>query len=294
MRSHPRSRLAALALVAALLGACSSTSDDAASSDATAGGEEVASPQGGETADSADSAGGGGGIPAGVPLQTGRAIIATARIEVEVEDAVVSAREVVEVTSAAGGFLAQQEAHPADGVVSLTVRIPTVAFGEVLGRLEALGDVVAQTVDTEDVTEQVVDLESRIASARVSVARVRELLEGSGDVAQLATVEGELARREADLESLLGRQRVLDDQVALATIHLDLRAPGAVASDDEEPLPGFFGGLGRGWDGFITASSVAVTALGYALPFLVAALAIGGAWLWSARRRHGGAPSAAS
>ena len=114
---------------------------------------------------------------------------------------------------------------------------------------------------------------------------MRELLEGSGDVAQLATVEGELARREADLESLLGRQRVLDDQVAMATIHLDLREPEAVEATEDDALPGFLGGLEGGWDGFVTAASVLVTGLGYALPFLLAGGAVGAGWLWIRRRR---------
>ena len=33
-----------------------------------------------------------------------------------------------------------------------------------MGELEGLGEVIEQRVDTEDVTEQVVDLESRITS----------------------------------------------------------------------------------------------------------------------------------
>ena len=155
--------------------------------------------------------------------------------------------------------------------MSLTLRVPTDQFQAAMGRIEALGEVLEQRVDTEDVTEQVVDLESRIASARVSVARVRELLEGSGDVVQLATVEGELARREADLESLLGRQRVLDDQVALATIRLDLREPEAVEETDDDSLPG----LPR-WPGAAAGTGSSrlprcwSPALGYALPFLIA------------------------
>jgi Domain of unknown function (DUF4349) len=137
----------------------------------------------------------------------------------------------------------------------------------------------------------VVDLESRIASARTSVGRVRDLLDQSGDVVQLATVEGELARREADLETLLGRQRVLDDQVALATIHVELREPAAVVEEEgDDPLPGFFGGLQGGWDGFLSAASVVVTGLGYALPFLGLAAVVGAGWVWFRRLRDRGRP----
>ena len=249
--------LLALVTMAAACGAGgdrASSAKDAAASTTAAEGEAVA-------------------LATGVPVQASRSIIATAELVVEVADARSAAAKAAEVAAAAGGFLSQQDAQPGEGVVRMTLRVPTEEFEATMARFEGLGDVQSQRIDTQDVTDQVVDLEGRIASARVSVERVRQLLERSGDVTQLATVEGELARREADLESLLGRQRVLDDQVALATIGLELRGPHAESTRDE-PLPGFFGGVRRGWDGFVIAASVAVTGLGYALPFLGVALLV--------------------
>jgi hypothetical protein len=271
----------AVGLAGCLLG-CSTTGGDRESSD------DSAAVSGGAEAESGDGGAGeedGLALAAGEPIQAGRAIIATAEVSIEVDDAQAAAARAGEVAVTTGGFLAQQETRPADGVVTLTLRVPTERFGAAMGELEGLGEVLEQRVDTEDVTEQVVDLESRVASARVSVDRVRELLEGSGDVVQLATVEGELSRREADLESLLGRQRVLDDQVTLATIRLDLREPEAVEEPEGDSLPGFIGGLEGGWGGFLTATSVLVTGLGYALPFLVAAALGAGAWRLIQRRR---------
>ncbi len=268
-----------------LAAACSSGDDDASSSDEATAEIAGAAEEGGAGGASAGADGVSVGWPAGDPIQAGRSIIATADVSLEVDDARGASAQAVEVAVAAAGFLARQEARPADGVVTLTLRVPTEQFQAVLGRLEGLGEVLEQRVDTQDVTEQVVDLDSRIASARVSVTRVRDLLEGSGDVAQLATVEGELARREADLESLLGRQRVLGDQVDLATIRLDLREPEAVEDPEDDPLPGFLGGLRNGWDGFVTAASVLVTGLGYALPFVVPAAVAGAVWIGLRRRR---------
>jgi hypothetical protein len=282
-----RARIVGL-LVVGLIGTawgCSGSDDDASSADQTEAAASGAEDAGGQAADEQAETEGGLALPAGEPIQSGRSIIATADVTIEVEDAQTAAARAGDVATATGGFVAQQESRPADGVVTLTVRVPTEQFQAAMGELEALGDVLEQRVDTNDVTEEVVDLESRIASARVSVGRVRELLDSSGDVAQLATVEGELARREADLESLLGRQRALDVQVAMATIRLDLREPEAVEEAEDDALPGFLGGLERGWDGFVTAASVLVTALGYGLPFLVAGGAVGAVWLWIKRRR---------
>ncbi len=284
----------ALVLGLGALGCSGGDDSEGASSDATGvaasrGGDDAAEDGGSspEAPAAGEEGGGGVGLPAGDPIQAGRSIIATAQVSLEVDDVRAGARRASDVVAAAGGFLAQQQANPGDGVTTLTLRVPTDRFTAVLGELEAIGTVLSQHIDTEDVTEQVVDLESRIASARTSVERVRELLDESGDVVQLATVEGELARREADLELLLGRQRVLDDQVALATIHLDLREPAAVEEEGhDDPLPGFFGGLRGGWDGFLTSASVVVTVLGYALPFLVLAGVLSAGWLWGRRVRR--------
>jgi len=288
-----RTRVLSLLCVSFLLlgaAACSGGDDDSGSAgddaDASSSGEAA-------TSDDGEAPEGLGGLPTGDPIQAGRSIIATAELSLEVEDVGAGARRASDAASAAGGFLAQQEANPGDGVTTLTLRVPTDQFAGVLGELESIGEVRTQRIDTQDVTEQVVDLESRIASARTSVGRVRNLLEESGDVVQLASVEGELARREADLETLLGRQRVLDDQVALATIHVDLREPAAVVEHEgDDPLPGFFGGLRSGWDGFVTSASVVVTGLGYALPFLLLAAIMGIGWLWFRRLRERVGPAA--
>jgi hypothetical protein len=277
--------------LASVAASCASDDDSGgtASEDAEEGGTDGATEAGED-----EATGGGLGLPTGDPIQAGRSIIATAEVTIEVADSRAAAASATEATGAAGGFLAEQEARPADGVTTLTLRVPTDRFQDVLGELEELGKVLAQSIDTDDVTEQVVDLESRITSARRSVERVRELLDGSGDVVQLAAVERELAQREAGLESLLGSQRVLDDQVALATIRLDLRQPEAVVEpDDDDALPGFLGGLEGGWDGFVTTASVLVTALGYGLPFLVTGALGGAVWLGVRRRRDGVATAAA-
>ena len=282
MRTHRWIPIALLIGMAGLT-ACGTSNDNAATSAKDASAPAALDSEAGDGVDTASRAG-LGALPAGEPIQDGRSIIATADVTIEVADARDAAGEATDAATAAGGYLAQQEARPGVGVVMMTLRIPTESFGEVLGRLEGLGEVESQRVDTQDVTEQVVDVESRIASARVSVARMRDLLEQSGDVVQLATVEGELSRREADLEALLGRERVLDDQVAMATIRLDLRESSAIKTDADDALPGFLGGLENGWGGFLTAASVLVTLLGYALPFLVLAAIVGGFWLKLRRR----------
>jgi hypothetical protein len=147
-----------------------------------------------------------------------------------------------------------------------------------------LGDVSEQDVQATDVTAEVVDLESRIASLRASVDRVRALLGEAGSVDQLAVVEGELTGRETELEALLGQQRVLADQVALGTLTVHL-------SEDERPAPseggpGFTDGLRRGWVAFVDGGRLLLAAAGFLLPFAVLAAPLALLVRWWMRRRQ--------
>ena len=74
-------------------------------------------------------------------------------------------------------------------------KVPPAAFDATIDVFAELGDVKMRDVDTEDVTGAVVDLEARLASARTSVDRLRELLTTSGGVNDLLAVEQTLAQR---------------------------------------------------------------------------------------------------
>ena len=59
-------------------------------------------------------------------------------------------------------------------------------------------------------------------TARASLARVRVLMDKAATIADVVALEGELSRRQADLESLQAQQRVLADQTAQATVTVRL------------------------------------------------------------------------
>ena len=103
-------------------------------------------------------------------------------------------------------------------------------------------------------------------------------------------VEAELAKREADLESLQAQVARLKDVTEQATIEVSLVGPDAEAPVDEEDL-GFLAGLRGGWDAFVQIILVGLTVLGALLPFLLtAALLAVPAWLIFRPRRAATVP----
>lgn len=221
-----------------------------------------------------------------------RDVVRTGTLTLRVEHVDGAAERVRALATAAGGFVADEDADARDHEVDLTLRVPAERFEDVRHDVAALGDVIRQRTEARDVTAQVVDVDSRVRSLRASVERVRGLLARSGDVGQLAVVEGELARREAELESLEAQQRVLKDQVTLATLRVHVGRRGR--PEPVEGLPGFAEALHGGWVALVDVATVAVAAVGYALPFaLPAALAALAVRTWRRRHRDAGPADAA-
>ncbi len=160
------------------------------------------------------------------PADLGRSIVYIASVEVVVEDVALAASQAKTAIAGLGGLLFGEDttAGEQDRTV-LEFKVLPEDFEEALSRLEGLGELESQQVSADDVTERVVDLQSRITTAEASVERLRELLVGASEFETIASLEQSLLERETILETLRGQLRTLQDQVSLATIFLTLREP---------------------------------------------------------------------
>jgi hypothetical protein len=157
------------------------------------------------------------------PSAYGRDVIYTATIAVEVDDVAGAASRALTAVIAGNGILfGQHTVSDPEPRTELTFKVPPTAFQATLDALAGLGRLVDQTVGADDVTAAVVDLESQIRTAEVSVIRLRSLLDEATDVPTIVGLENELRNRETDLERLRGQLRTIQDQVALATITLTI------------------------------------------------------------------------
>lgn len=153
------------------------------------------------------------------PPDIGRDIIFTADLTVAVTDVAAAGDEATSVIQGLGGFLFGQRttASPEPSSV-LTFKVFPEDFSEALSRLAEIGEVRTQNVSADDVTERIVDLESRINTAEASVERLRGFLAEASSIEVIADLENQLLERETQLETLRGQLRTLGDQVSLATI----------------------------------------------------------------------------
>ncbi|TWG06471.1 uncharacterized protein DUF4349 [Streptomyces brevispora] len=216
-------------------------------------------------------------------------VIRTASLSVEVKSAAKASAAARATVEAAGGLVANENTEQVDDTHDsshLVLRVPQDEYDRVLRELSGAGKLLSRTSTAKDVTDEVVDVESRIATQRASVARVRKLMDRADRLADVVTLEGELSSRQASLESLLAQQASLKDRTTLATVTLDLMEPEGDAAADDTDGPGFLDALGGGWHAFVTTVRWLAMAVGAVAPFLAAAAVL--LALWRLLRRRGG------
>jgi len=179
-------------------------------------------PAGSEVSD-ADSLGAAGPSLTPTAADFGRKLIFTADIAVGVDDVTAASADASTIIGDLGGFLFGQETvGGAEPRSVLTFKVLPGDFDRALGLLGGVGELRNQTVTTDDVTERVVDLESRISVAELGVTRLRTALETAPSLTDFAEIERLLLERESDLEVMRGQLRTLSDRIDLATITLTL------------------------------------------------------------------------
>lgn len=151
-----------------------------------------------------------------------RLLLRRAELELVAEEPDTLAAHVAAIAGAAGGHVASS--LTAEGrVLRMSLRVPSAALDATLARLSALGRVERRQVHAVDVTEQVLDLDARLANLRAVRDRLRGHLERSAAMSDVIQVERELARVQGEIELLEGRSRRLREDVALAQLDLVAR-----------------------------------------------------------------------
>ncbi|MER7110768.1 DUF4349 domain-containing protein [Streptomyces sp. NPDC000229] len=215
-------------------------------------------------------------------------VIRTAELSVEVGNAAQALTKARTVADAAGGHVANEATERVDDdhVTSrIVLRVPQSAYDATLKELAGAGKLLSRKAEAKDVTDQVVDVESRIATQRASVARVRELMDEATKLSDVVALEGQLSSRQADLESLLAQRAALKDRTTLATITLHLSEPEKPAEARDDDGPGFADALSGGWNALVTTAKWAGIVLLAVAPWAAVFLVAYAGWRWLLRTR---------
>ena len=222
-----------------------------------------------------------------------RAVISTGQVSLRPESISKARAEVMRLVSSWGGTVADEQTTSDErGRVvesTMTMRVPTPRFSEALEAFGKLGRVDQQSRKSEDVTTKVIDNEARVRAAERSIRQIENLLGRAEKLSDIIAIESDLARRQADLDSLKSQQAYLADQTSLSTINVYLSRTGDPRPENDETR-GFLAGLDGGWTALKGATVVLLTVIGAVLPFAVVLVLLGvPIWLVVRRRWLGGA-----
>lgn len=210
-------------------------------------------------------------------------LIRDADIRVEVDALDPALERVRELAAGQNGTVVGVEYRAEGGerrTASVTVRVPEDRFDGALAALRTVGTVRSESVRTQDVTEEYVDLEARRGSLARQLEQYRRIMANTSGVDQVLAVQEEIERVQLELDRTEGRLRYLDSRTDYSRIVLRLEEPASIAGG---ALPSIAEVLGAGVQGFFAVLAGIVVVAITVLPLVLL-----GAAAWYLYRRYRG------
>jgi hypothetical protein len=226
------------------------------------------------------SGGGGGGSPAPqqVSLQKAdevqaqnqiaeRKIIRNGELTIEAEDPQAGQRKITSIAETLGGFVVTSEFKQNDAraagrpsqIVTIVVRVPASEFNAAIEAIRAVGDrIIIEKATGQDVTEEYIDLEARIKTKKALEAQFLEIMKRATRVSDALEVQSQIADVRAEIESLEGRRRFLENRAALSTINITLQTAAPVVT---ATTSGFWHDVKEAFGDGIDAAAAIITGL---------------------------------
>ena len=160
--------------------------------------------------------------------------------------------------------------HPSQATATVQLKIPVASYPATLSQLAGrLGTQLSLQEQAQDVTQQVADVNSQVASDQAAIVQLRALLSHAGSVGDLLSVQNQINNEESALEAMQAQQRALSHETSYATVTLTILGPKAtpVAHRMKAP-PSLAGGLGAGWHALKVSLSWTLAFLGAIAPFV--------------------------
>ncbi len=128
---------------------------------------------------------------------------------------------IIHAVNTLNGYIANDNLSESDKRVAntITARIPAEKTDSLIRLIESNASKIDfKNIDVEDVTEQFIDLETRIKTKKEVETRYRELLAKANTVEEILKIEEQIGNIRTEIESAEGRLRYLSNQVRYSTL----------------------------------------------------------------------------
>lgn len=196
--------------------------------------------------------------------------------------------KVVLVATGVGGYVSDSRSQSEGGKITggtVTIRIPNKSFSTVMEGLKELGKVTEVGEQSEDVTEEYVDLESRLRNLRAQESVYLGLMGKAETIEESIAIQRELSLLQGQIETLSGRKNYLDNHAEFSTIQVTLYEPGTEVGENGGGW-GFVDALSDAVHGVVNGMNAVVRFLGDALIYIIIAAAVALLIYFAVRRRR--------
>ncbi|MCU0373650.1 MAG: DUF4349 domain-containing protein [Ignavibacteria bacterium] len=208
-----------------------------------------------------------------------RMIIRTGTMNLEVEKFEEAERILTETVKRLGGYVANSSLNQYQNgkkYGTLVLKVPAVKFDELVSEAGKNGKVMSQNVASNDITEEFVDLESRLKTQKELEQRLIKILnEKASRLAEVIEVEEKLASVRQKIENIEGRMKLLKSQSDYSTLTVTISEQAFLETVSGG---GFFHEILKavkdGLKGFTSVLTVSITVLIAILPVIFFVLAV--------------------
>jgi hypothetical protein len=188
----------------------------------------------------------GDSVPVALPNRPNRLIVKNAELKLMVTDTDVAIDRATQIAADSGGYIISSRVRYDDWLgikykyASITIGVPVDQFESAMRRLRNLAlQVVDESASGQDVTDEYVDLQSRLGNLEATRDRIRQFLDQATTVEESLEVNEQLSVIEEQIEQVQGRMNYLFDRSAYSTItvQIDPELPQPTPAPTPTPSP---------------------------------------------------------
>lgn len=157
-------------------------------------------------------------------------IIRNANITLEVNDPAKVIDAIMQMAEREGGYvvnsnLRQDNFYVGGNVAQISIRVPSNRLNNVLQNLKSLAvKVIEESITSEDITQQYVDLESELKNYRVAKDQLNKIMQGAKNTSDVLSVYQQLSETQRKIDVIEGQIKYYKESVtySLITIYLQI------------------------------------------------------------------------
>lgn len=152
-------------------------------------------------------------------------IIKDGNISVKTNDINASKKGIDDLLKKLNAYYESEDLQNNDQTISydLKIRVPANNFEKLISSIEnGKDEIKSKSIQARDVTEEYIDIETRLTNKRDYLKRYKELLSKATTVKDILAIEENIRTLQEEIESKEGRLKYLNDQVSFSTLDINL------------------------------------------------------------------------